>query len=103
MRFNLAPDKAGHYIAGTLAAATGAMAGVLLQTPVRAWWYAIAAAAVAGALKEARDWWQNRQAARRGKVLPHSVEGGDFVATLIGAVPVAAPLLLLALMALGLA
>lgn len=95
------PDKAGHYVAGSGCAAAGAALAILAGHAAWAWAAAIGAALAAGLAKEARDAWRNRQARRRARPLPHRVERADVVATALAALPVAAPLALLTLMALG--
>jgi hypothetical protein len=95
MRVNLFDaDKAGHYIAGSAVAAIAAIIALRLW-PAWAWASAIAAAALVGAAKELYDGWRNRRA---GTEVAH-VEPADTLATALGAVPVAAPMLVAALMA----
>jgi hypothetical protein len=75
-----APDKALHFIAGTLAAAAGAMAAALSQHlghPATPWRWALVAAAAAALAREA----YNVRAGGRWS-------WGDAGATLLGALPV---------------
>lgn len=100
MQFTVAPDKAGHYIAGSVVGGIAALVAVQTRYAIVAWLAAVLCAAVVGALKEISDWWQNYRAARRGEPPPHGVESADWFATTLGALPVAAPLLLLTLIAI---
>lgn len=71
-------DKALHFL-------TGIPLGVVAALLCRNWWSALVAGAIAGALKEGFDWWENHQAVKRGLSQPHSVELLDVVATMAGA------------------
>jgi len=88
----IAPDKAGHFVYGAFAAMIGAIvAAKVIGEPQFAWLLAIAAALLIGVCKEALDYWQNKQAD-----LPlHVVERADIIATALGGVSVALPLLLM--------
>ena len=89
---SFAQDKANHFVYGAFAAMIGAIvAAKVIGEPQFAWLVAIAAAALIGICKEAIDYWQNKQAD-----LPlHVVERADIIATALGGVPVALPLLLM--------
>lgn len=102
MRVNLTdPDKAGHYVAGSLCAAAGAALAILAGYAALAWAAALGTAFAAGLYKEARDWWRNRQARRRGESEPAHVEREDLLATALAGLPVAAPLLVATIVAMG--
>lgn len=77
------PDKALHYIWGSLAylAALGLLLAV--QAP-DARHLALAFVVLLGTAKEAADALANRSAARRGESLPHKVEFADAFATVLG-------------------
>lgn len=103
MPFNLFDtDKAGHYIAGSVAAALAALLIVgPLHEPEWASAIAVLAAFAVGGLKEAADWRSNRRRIAAGQTPRHGVEWGDWAATTLGGVPVAAPLLMHTLIARG--
>lgn len=90
----LPPDKAKHFIAGSLAAAAGV--GLVLAAgrgvPVFAPVAGVLAAAVAGLWKELRDERANEASLAEGLPAPHEVSGADVVATIAGSFPVVAPL-----------
>ena len=100
-------DWANHCLYGSHAAwpaACGGLGGALL-VPLPLWaacalgaLAAVVAAASLGAWKEWRDARINRAALARGLPAPHEASRGDIVATALGAVPVAVPLLVLALL-----
>lgn len=85
-------DKAKHYIAGTIAATVGALSFHSMM-----WQAAILAALAAGILKECADAIINKKATGQWlgdpKGQPHGVEWQDALATALGSVPVALPLL----------
>lgn len=106
-------DHLGHYFYGSHAAWLGAsiamaaavwlvMAGYAPRLTLVAVLFigAVAALASAGALGWWKEWVHdkgaNEEAAARGEPPPHGVETSDFKATLAGAAPVAAVLLVLA-------
>ena len=89
---DIPPDKAQHYIAGTIAATAGALLASELL-PGFMWQAAIAAAVLAGVLKELADYLINRRAIAHGEAPERHVEWQDALATALGAVPVALPLL----------
>lgn len=82
----LTQDKANHYAAGSIAF-LGAYAVLRLLGRPNAKHYALAAAVVAGAVKELIDYILNQRAIAAGKEPTHGVDGGDFVATVCGALP----------------
>jgi hypothetical protein len=104
-----AQDKANHYAYGSWAALGAAMVALVAGLSVAGYALATAAgvaamaaisvAGAAGAWKEARDDLANAEALARGESPPHDVSRNDLIATLLGALPVAAPLLLLAALA----
>jgi hypothetical protein len=55
-----------------------------LVTTLHIMWAGLGAAIVAGLLKEASDWMQNKKAADAGLPAPHGVEFLDIVATAAG-------------------
>lgn len=75
----LAADKANHLVYGALVYLVAALAAVALHLP-RPDLLGLAAAALAGAIKETADYIANRRA---GFQL-HGVELGDFLATAAG-------------------
>lgn len=113
-------DKANHMVGGTIAADVGSIVGILVGAflahnrmplwlmPLLGAVGAAVAAFAAGRWKEARDASQNA-AARRDwldgdqstpYVAPHGVETADWQATAWGCVPVALPLVALALISM---
>lgn len=76
-------DKANHFLYGALIALAAYAAG-LLALPTLAAQAALAAAVVAGVVKEGADRWANLQASRQGLPPPHGVELLDAVATAAG-------------------
>ncbi len=85
MRLPMLPvDKANHAIYGWACGAAGRLLAVTLGAPQYQVHAALGAAATFGALKEAIDWYRNRRAAALGQSAPHSVEFGDFFATVLG-------------------
>jgi hypothetical protein len=100
---NLAFDKALHIIGGNIAGAVLAMVAIkVVQLPAWAWAFALGGGLGAGLAKEAIDAIGNKVRARTGQLQLNTVERADIRFTTLGAVPVAAPLLLLSLMARGL-
>lgn len=115
-----ASDKANHYVGGTIAADVGSIVGMLVGlflvqqgaprwlVPLLAAVCAPVAAFAAGRWKEARDARQNAEAHRdwldgdqsQPFVPPHGVETADWQATAWGCVPVALPLVALALISM---
>ena len=92
------PDKARHFVAGTMVAALAACAAALVGLPgLLVACAAVAAALLAGGYKEAADLRANKRAT--GKWLgvprgtPHGVEWHDMLATGLGGAPVAFPFL----------
>jgi len=93
------PDKARHFVAGTIVAALAACATAFVGLPgLVVACAAVAAAVLAGGYKEAADLRANKRAT--GKWLgeprgtPHGVEWQDAIATAMGAAPVALPMFL---------
>lgn len=102
-------DKANHYAYGSwiaTAAAAAVMAVALGCGHAPGWLPAAAAAAgafaalAAGVWKEAQDQVANDAAFAAGEPPPHEVSSADVLATALGAVPVAVPLLALSALAL---
>ena len=85
----LPQDKANHLIYG-LGIGLLALTVSMQFLPEKAPLFAIGLSALAGAFKEALDWYQNRQALKTGQEPPHEVALADFVATAFGGVLVAA-------------
>lgn len=77
----LSQDKANHFVYGAVIACGAS----LFFTP----WVALLTVCVAGALKEASDWWQN---IKNGG--SHGVELLDAIATIAGGVTVVLPQIL---------
>lgn len=73
-------DKAIHALCGSVAGFAGAAAGPLLDTPM--WITSLAGAALAGLVKEVYDEWTK----------DGITDSWDFLATVLGAAPVAAAL-----------
>lgn len=90
----LAADKANHALYGALVfcAVAGAAAASGQAAHARA--AGLAAAVLVALGKEAADWIANRRAARAGLPAPHGVEWRDAIATIAGALLVAAASLL---------
>lgn len=82
----LPADKCEHVIGGALAGVAVAAACCFAGYPQFSRIGAIVGAAVAGALKEAWDWYENRTALVR----THDVDPYDFLATVAGGLLVAA-------------
>lgn len=82
-------DKAMHVLYGAVIALVAMMVCYALRIHSAPMW-AIAAAACFGAGKEAKDWRDNRLAAKAGQPPVHTVEVIDFIATLAGGVFAAA-------------
>lgn len=103
-------DKANHYAYGSWVATVAACIVMLLVVKLfpreLPWLFAIGAIAgaagalAAGVAKELLDDAANDAATLLGQPAPHGVERSDIVATALGAVPVAVPLLLLQQLAL---
>ena len=78
-------DKSWHFLTGIPGGVT--VAFVMRHFDPSPWgvfgWSVLAGAAV-GVLKEAWDWWRNRQATKAGLPPPHNVEVWDAVATTLG-------------------
>ena len=81
-------DKANHAIYGYgIAFAAAAVAHYLLRLPLPiARMVGTGVGLAAGVVKEAWDWWSNRQAQQRGRIPLHEVSGGDGLATAAGAI-----------------
>jgi hypothetical protein len=93
-------DKLQHHIVGAWVCGIGAVLALLLGLgPLAAGIAALTAALAVGLVKELADWLENRAAVQLGRVPTAGVERQDFTATWSGAVPVAAPLILLGLLA----
>lgn len=82
-------DKANHFVYGDLAGLFGSYLAVAFGRPDMTRQAAVLAAAVAGFVKEAFDWWSNRKMRAAGLRPVHGVEWGDFFATMAGGVTVA--------------
>jgi hypothetical protein len=78
-------DKANHMIGGALIALI-VLLGIRRfdSLPLQPREYALGAAIVAGAAKEAADWLMNWWARKHGKPVSHGVEGLDFAFTAAG-------------------
>jgi hypothetical protein len=77
----LPADKAGHLIAGMAIASVAAGISVTVGHAADARAIGLGAAVLAGSIKEAADWWSNRQAVKAGNLPLHGVELLDAVAT----------------------
>jgi Na+-driven multidrug efflux pump len=84
-------DKAGHFIVGSAVAAVVAMAAA--HAGYSAPLMGICAALGVGVGKEISDYVINRRRAKAGQTPSHTVDGGDLIATTLGAFPVALPLI----------
>lgn len=108
-------DKANHYAYGTGVAAVAAVASMVLLVAVYRFWLhlpppawlplagAVSAAVMAyatGRIKERYDAEANAIALAAGQPPPHGVETADWQATAWGCVPVALPLVALALISM---
>lgn len=82
----LPQDKANHYAGGSIVFLATYAALRLLGVP-GAKHSAMAVAVLVGAVKELVDHVLNLRAIAAGKKPPHGVDGGDFVATVCGALP----------------
>jgi len=88
----IAPDKLAHFFYGSLAATLSAVVAIkVAHLPEIAWVFSLVAAVAIGVLKEAFDYLQNRIE----KMPTHVVDKGDVLATTLGGVSVALPLLLM--------
>lgn len=81
---NIPRDKLLHFVAGALSGALVLGVVHISGLPTHAW-QSLAGAAVAGAGKEAYDWWRNR----KSETPRHEMDPLDFLATLAGGVLVA--------------
>jgi hypothetical protein len=82
-------DKAKHYLGGTLISLVASLLCIyLLKKPALAWQLGLGAATLAGVLKEGTDWALNKY---RGTA--HGVEFYDALATALGGLSVALPLI----------
>lgn len=86
------PDKAKHFIVGTLAAALGVILSTLLPNsdPMAG---AMAASFCVGWFKEMGDAYANHVARTAGEKEPHEVSGADLWYTIAGCAPVVLALL----------
>ena len=81
-------DKAKHYLGGTLICMVCALVCIFLKKPHLAWQVGLGAATGVGVLKEGLDWALNKY---RGTT--HGVEFKDALATALGGLTVALPLI----------
>ena len=97
---DIAPDKALHFIGGSVAASACAAVAMLLGLDALAGGVALLGAVAAGMIKELLDWQANERTRAEGLLATHTVDPMDAVATAADAVPVMLPLLAPALMAM---